>query len=166
MPGVRTQVVILSQVLACDATLGYEDLFNTQVLKFNGEPLLCLSLNEALGSYSVPLEGFPEQITLLMLLNSFFLGDAGAPVRNLRHLTQLTAACTEPFMRFDLDYNVRPTVSAVHASVGMSCAAAPCRAAYGEYVHSNKSNRRGWVCPRHVKPAWQATACQCRSGRL
>lgn len=27
-----SQVVILSQVLACDATLGYEDLFNTQVL--------------------------------------------------------------------------------------------------------------------------------------
>ena len=72
VPGVRTQVVILSQVLACDATLGYEDLFNTQVLKFNGAPLLCLSLNEALGSYSVPLEGFPEQNTLLMLLNSFF----------------------------------------------------------------------------------------------
>ena len=61
------QVVILSQVLACDATLGYEDLFNTQVLRFNG-----------------------------------------APVRNLRHLAQLTTACAEPYMRFDLDYNVRP----------------------------------------------------------
>ncbi len=60
------QVVILSQVLACDATLGYEDLFNTQVLKFNG-----------------------------------------TPVRNLKHLAQLTSACTDPFMRFDLEYNVR-----------------------------------------------------------
>lgn len=60
------QVVILSQVLACDATLGYEDLFNTQVLKFNE-----------------------------------------TPVRNLRHLAQLTSACTQPFMRFDLEYNVR-----------------------------------------------------------
>ena len=59
-------MVILSQVLACDATLGYEDLFNTQVLKFNE-----------------------------------------TPVRNLRHLAQLTSACTEPFMRFDLEYNVR-----------------------------------------------------------
>ena len=35
-------------------------------------------------------------------------------MRNLRHLTQLTAACTEPFMRFDLDYNVRQTAPAVH----------------------------------------------------
>lgn len=61
-------MVILSQVLACDATLGYEDLFNTQVLKFNG-----------------------------------------TPVRNLRHLAQLTSTCTEPFMRFDLEYNVRPS---------------------------------------------------------
>ncbi|KAK9908877.1 hypothetical protein WJX75_004161 [Coccomyxa subellipsoidea] len=58
------EVVILSQVLACDATLGYEDLFNTQVLKFNE-----------------------------------------TPVRNLRHLAQLTSACTQPFMRFDLEYN-------------------------------------------------------------
>ena len=31
----------------------------------------------------------------------------GTPVRNLRHLAQLSTACTEPFMRFDLDYNVR-----------------------------------------------------------
>jgi PDZ domain len=30
----------------------------------------------------------------------------GVPVENLRHLSQLTAACTERFMRFDLDYEV------------------------------------------------------------
>lgn len=30
------QVVVLSQVLACDATLGYEDYCNVQLLKFNG----------------------------------------------------------------------------------------------------------------------------------
>lgn len=34
-----TQVVILSQVLACEATLGYEDYCNVQVLKFNGTPV-------------------------------------------------------------------------------------------------------------------------------
>lgn len=33
------QVVILSQVLACEATLGYEDYCNVQVLKFNGTPV-------------------------------------------------------------------------------------------------------------------------------
>ena len=60
------QVVVLSQVLACDATLGYEELYNVQVLRFNGEP-----------------------------------------VRNLRHLAQLCLACDAPFMRFDLDYDVR-----------------------------------------------------------
>ena len=57
---------MLSQVLACDATLGYEELYNVQVLRFNGEP-----------------------------------------VRNLRHLAQLCLACDAPFMRFDLDYDVR-----------------------------------------------------------
>jgi len=30
------QVVVLSQVLACDATLGYEDIYNVQVKEFNG----------------------------------------------------------------------------------------------------------------------------------
>ena len=30
------QIVVLSQVLACDATLGYEEMHNTQVLRFNG----------------------------------------------------------------------------------------------------------------------------------
>lgn len=33
------QVVVVSQVLACDATLGYEDTFNTQVHAFNGAPV-------------------------------------------------------------------------------------------------------------------------------
>ena len=33
------QVVVLSQVLACEATLGYEDYCNIQVLKFNGTPV-------------------------------------------------------------------------------------------------------------------------------
>eukprot|EP00892_Ulva_mutabilis_P000486 jgi/Ulvmu1/10438/UM062_0035.1 len=31
------QVVLLSQVLACDATVGYEDVANVQVMKFNGQ---------------------------------------------------------------------------------------------------------------------------------
>lgn len=29
-------MVVVSQVLACDATLGYEDLFNIRVQRFNG----------------------------------------------------------------------------------------------------------------------------------
>ncbi len=33
------ELVVLSQVLACDATLGYEDLNNIRVKKFNGEPV-------------------------------------------------------------------------------------------------------------------------------
>uniref|UniRef100_A0A061QUQ1 Protease do-like 9 isoform 1 n=2 Tax=Tetraselmis sp. GSL018 TaxID=582737 RepID=A0A061QUQ1_9CHLO len=37
------QVVVLSQVLACDATLGYEDIYNVQVKSFNGVPLKNLS---------------------------------------------------------------------------------------------------------------------------
>lgn len=30
----------------------------------------------------------------------------GTEVRNLRHLAEMAAACTEPYMRFDLEYNV------------------------------------------------------------
>jgi len=63
--GIAVQVVVLSQVLACDATLGYEDYCNVQVLKFNS-----------------------------------------TPVRNLGHLIQLVANCTEHYMRFDLAYKV------------------------------------------------------------
>jgi S1-C subfamily serine protease len=33
------EVIVVSQVLACEATLGYEDCFNTQVRAFNGEPV-------------------------------------------------------------------------------------------------------------------------------
>ena len=61
------QIVVLSQVLACDATLGYEEIHNTQVLHFNG-----------------------------------------TKIRNLAHLAELTTTCDQPFMRFDLDLDVRP----------------------------------------------------------
>ena len=37
----------------------------------------------------------------------------GLKWRNLRHLSQLTAACTERFMRFDLDYEVRAACSSL-----------------------------------------------------
>ena len=37
--GNAVQVVVLSQVLACDATLGYEDYCNVQVLEFNSTPV-------------------------------------------------------------------------------------------------------------------------------
>ena len=30
-------MVLLSQVLACDATVGFEDVTNEQVIKFNGQ---------------------------------------------------------------------------------------------------------------------------------
>jgi len=72
------EVVVLSQVLACDATLGYEDIYNVQVSKFNG-----------------------------------------VPVRNLRHLAELVAACGEAYMRWDLEYNevvVLETAAALQAT--------------------------------------------------
>ncbi|PRW56735.1 Protease Do-like 9 isoform A [Chlorella sorokiniana] len=58
------EVVVVNQVLACNATLGYEEIFNVQVHKFNGQP-----------------------------------------VRNLRHLAELVLTCTEPQMRFDVEYS-------------------------------------------------------------
>eukprot|EP00798_Chlamydomonas_sp_ICE-L_P005851 gene5851-6137_t len=36
------ELVVLSQVLACEATLGYEDITNVQVLLFNGQPVRSL----------------------------------------------------------------------------------------------------------------------------
>ncbi|KAI7842528.1 hypothetical protein COHA_003882 [Chlorella ohadii] len=33
------EVVVVNQVLACNATLGYEEIFNVQVHKFNGQPV-------------------------------------------------------------------------------------------------------------------------------
>lgn len=66
------QIVVLSQVLACDATLGYEEMHNTKVLRFNG-----------------------------------------TKIRNLAHLAELTTTCTQPFMRFDLDLDVRAPHTAV-----------------------------------------------------
>jgi len=58
------EVVVLSQVLACDATLGYEDIYNVQVQRFNG-----------------------------------------TTVRNLKHLAELVTACSEKYMRFEMEYN-------------------------------------------------------------
>jgi len=58
--------VMYAQVLACDATLGYEDLYNVQLKKFNGTPVV-----------------------------------------NLRHLISLVNESEQPYMRFDLEYDVR-----------------------------------------------------------
>ncbi|KAK9842610.1 hypothetical protein WJX84_004330 [Apatococcus fuscideae] len=58
------QIVVLSQVLACNTTLGYEDLYNLRVHKFNG-----------------------------------------TAVRSLAHLAHLATACTDKYMRFDLDHS-------------------------------------------------------------
>lgn len=69
--------MVLSQVLACDATLGFEDVYDIQLKCFNGTPL-----------------------------------------RNLRHLAELVQANKEPFMRFDLSYEVGlPSVYAVLAAL-------------------------------------------------
>ncbi|KAI3409379.1 XPGI domain-containing protein [Psidium guajava] len=36
---VDEQLVVVSQVLVADINIGYEDIVNTQVLAFNGEPV-------------------------------------------------------------------------------------------------------------------------------
>ncbi|CAI7925936.1 unnamed protein product [Closterium sp. NIES-53] len=58
------QVVVISQVLVADVNIGYEEVVNTQVVGFNGEP-----------------------------------------VKNLLQLARLVDDCTDPFMKFDLDYD-------------------------------------------------------------
>ena len=39
----QSQIVVLSQVLACNATLGYEDLYNLRIHKFNGTAVCSLA---------------------------------------------------------------------------------------------------------------------------
>jgi len=49
------ELVVLSQVLACDATLGYEDIYNVQLLRFNGTPVVNLRhLAEMVAGCRVP----------------------------------------------------------------------------------------------------------------
>jgi hypothetical protein len=73
------QVVVLGQVLACDATLGYEDIYNVQVLEMNGEK-----------------------------------------IKNLAHLKELVDKCTDKYMRFSLEYNVRFVSSDLNATFATS----------------------------------------------
>ena len=58
------QLVVLSQVLAADANVGYEELCNTQVLKVNEKD-----------------------------------------INNMQDLVEVVESSTEPYLRFDLDYN-------------------------------------------------------------
>ena len=58
-------VVVLSQVLASDANIGYEDIVNTAVLGFNG-----------------------------------------TKVRDLKQLAQMVEACTDEFLRFELEHEL------------------------------------------------------------
>ncbi|CAI7880690.1 unnamed protein product, partial [Closterium sp. NIES-54] len=85
------QVVVISQVLVADVNIGYEEVVNTQVVGFNGEP-----------------------------------------VKNLLQLARLVDDCTDPFMKFDLDYDqvlVLETAKAKNATpdiLAMHCIPSHC----------------------------------------
>lgn len=49
----------------------------------------------------------------------------GTPVRNLRHLAEMVLACTEPHMRFDVDYSVSDGWMGCTAAVYSSCIQQP-----------------------------------------
>ena len=51
------QVVVLAQVLACDATLGYDDLYNVRLRAFNGTPVRNLAHLAALVEAAVAVGG-------------------------------------------------------------------------------------------------------------
>lgn len=58
-PHACPQVVVLSQVLAADCTVGYETVTNLQVVAFNGEPVRSLAaLAEAVATTSEPFLRF------------------------------------------------------------------------------------------------------------
>ena len=89
-------------MLACDSTLGYEDLYNVQVRTrtlMHHCSFMYVMLHNSSCRQRVPL-----RVVQVRKFN-------GVEVENLRHLSQLTAACTERFMRFDLDYEVRAACS-------------------------------------------------------
>ncbi|KAG2497712.1 hypothetical protein HYH03_004449 [Edaphochlamys debaryana] len=79
------EVVVLSQVLACDATLGYEDIYNVQLLRFNGSPVRNLKQLSTLVREALAAE---EQAA----------GEAAAGADGV-------VAAAGGFLRFDLDYN-------------------------------------------------------------
>ncbi|KXZ44654.1 hypothetical protein GPECTOR_64g148 [Gonium pectorale] len=84
------EVVVLSQVLACDATLGYEDVYNVQLLRFNGAPVRNL----------VQLAG--------LVRAALAQAEAGAQAQEAQDAgaqAQPTGTQAGGFLRFDLEYN-------------------------------------------------------------
>jgi hypothetical protein len=75
------QLVVLSQVLAAEVNLGYEDVLNTAVER---------------GARLRARAGQPKR---LQGAYHSGLSVCGIAVRNLRHLVQLVEECTEPFLR-------------------------------------------------------------------
>jgi S1-C subfamily serine protease len=71
------EVVLLSQVLACDATIGYEDVQNTAVISFNDHPVRnLLHLAEMVLSCSDPYLSFTLDHSEKIVISSNSLGSS------------------------------------------------------------------------------------------
>lgn len=75
------EVVILSQVLACDATIGYEEVHNTVVIRFNGKPVRNLQhLAEMVKSSTEPFLSFDLDHSETIVISSSALESSTSEV--------------------------------------------------------------------------------------
>ncbi|GFR40455.1 hypothetical protein Agub_g1013 [Astrephomene gubernaculifera] len=90
------EVVVLSQVLACDATLGYEEVFNVQLLAFNGTRVTNLAhLAHLVGA---ALAEWQQQ-------EGGQAGQGGSDGDGTAAAAAASGSTSGGFLRFDLDYH-------------------------------------------------------------
>jgi hypothetical protein len=115
------QVVLLSQVLAAEVNIGYEEMLNTQVSMWGararggGGMLWCASRSLAGGRGSMLVFCSDRcwvqdmqwlYLMALVLLSCWqVLSLNGTKLINMAQLVQLVDSCTEPFLHFHLDYD-------------------------------------------------------------
>lgn len=110
------QVVVLSQVLACDATLGYEDYCNVQVLKFNSTPVRNLRhLIQLVANCPDHYMRFDLAYKEVVTLESDAVKDATASILELH---SIPAAVSKDLLAFlpDVQHFVPPAAATAHAA--------------------------------------------------
>ncbi|KAL0022757.1 hypothetical protein WJX77_012242 [Trebouxia sp. C0004] len=110
------QVVVLSQVLACDATLGYEDYCNVQVLKFNSTPVRNLRhLIQLVATCPDPYMRFDLAYKEVVTLQTDAVKDATASILELH---SIPAAVSKDMLALlpGVQHVVPPAAATAHAA--------------------------------------------------
>lgn len=110
------QVVVLSQVLACDATLGYEDYCNVQVLEFNSTPVRNLRhLIQLVANCPDHYMRFDLAYKEVVTLETDAVKDATASILELH---SIPAAVSKDLLAFlpEVQHIVPPAAATAHAA--------------------------------------------------